>query len=102
MAKNYFPGLTGSAGRERSAYSQMKHPTGGEWTGEVAYDAANKEMEIKFNSGFEAVYPNVSRDQYQKIAEGATTKDGRGGSVGAALHRVPGIMSNYREGSFDD
>jgi hypothetical protein len=102
MSSKYFPGLQGSHDRDRAAFSKLKHPTGGEWTEQVAYDAANKEMEIKFANGFEAVYPNVNRSQYDKIVTGSKAKDGRSNSVGAALHKSPSIMTNYRGGSFDD
>jgi hypothetical protein len=70
-------------------------PTGGEWTNSISHDPNTDEMTIHFNNGFTATYPNVDANTYQSAKSGSTTKKGRAGSVGAWLHKNPGVMHNY-------
>jgi hypothetical protein len=70
-------------------------PTGGKWTNGISYDPATETMKISFNDGFTATYEHVSQNEAERIQAGATTKDGRGNSVGAALHRS-GHYSQYK------
>lgn len=74
--------------------------TGGDWTAIQSWDRDTQEMEIKFNNGFVAVYPNVDQKMYNSAQRGATTKGEprRTGSVGAWLHKHPNVMRNYKEG----
>jgi len=74
-----------------------KAPTGGEWTKKIGYNPKRQEMTINFQSGFKAVYPNVNESTFISAKQGATTKDGRQGSVGAWLHRNPEVMRVYKE-----
>jgi hypothetical protein len=69
--------------------------TGGKWTQSVSYNPESEELKITFSNGFTATYDKVSQGEADTIMDGSTTKDGRGNSVGAALHKS-GHYSNYK------
>ena len=70
-------------------------PTGGTWTRSLGYDPETQEAEIEFADGFTATYPGIDAETYKSMSEGAVTRDGRSGSVGAWLHQNPDVMHNY-------
>lgn len=69
--------------------------TNGEWTEGMEYDFDNNKMHVTFSDGFQATYPNIDKKTAEDMMDGATTKDGRTGSVGAWLHQHPSVMRNY-------
>ena len=77
----------------------------GVWTSLIKYNPEKQEMVIKFSDGFIAVYPNISEKTFEGAHYGVRTKSykpNRNNSVGAWLHKHPGVMRNYREGTSDD
>jgi len=92
------PGALRKGADSIEAFSERKpQPTGGEWTKKIEYNPFKKQMTVNFQSGFRATYPNVDAGTFLSAKQGATTKDGRPGSVGAWLHQNPKIKGNYLE-----
>ena len=70
----------------RDAYPDAK------CTEHMSYDPDKKLLTVKFQNGHVHEYPNVSRELSNVIREGTTTKEGRTGSIGAALWKT-GLVS---------